>query len=117
MRTFITPLAATLAVLAWVILGAVYADHAIASPRIAHVSASHCAEDSACWVWSRMGNRKRGVVTVWGTPLVVGPCRFARLFHTGHLRYGITLDGTYYPLLDQMRGDVWARMHGCDAQR
>jgi hypothetical protein len=33
--------------------------------------ASPCNEDEPCWNWARMGNGKRGVVTMWGTPKVV----------------------------------------------
>ena len=64
-------------------------------------------EDDPCWNWATMGNRKRGVVTVWGTPINVGPCRFAKLRRAHRL--------TYAPI-DHMRGDVWAMRHGCDAR-
>jgi hypothetical protein len=38
----------------------------------ARASAPRCgAEDSPGWVWSKCGNRKRGVVTMWGTPKTV----------------------------------------------
>lgn len=32
---------------------------------------AHCTEDMACWTWPRMGNGRRAVVTMWGTPKVV----------------------------------------------
>jgi hypothetical protein len=65
---------------------------------------TRCAEDDACWTWSRMGNRRRGIVTRWGTPLVVGPCRFARLRRAGRVDY---------PRFARMKGDAWAMQHGC----
>jgi hypothetical protein len=30
-----------------------------------------CYEDDPCWNWATMGDRKRGVVTMWGTPKIV----------------------------------------------
>lgn len=41
-------------------------------------AAQPCLEDQPCWSWSQMGNHKRGIVTVWGNPAVVGPCGFYR---------------------------------------
>lgn len=64
-----------------------------------------CTEGDACWSWPTMGNHKRGVVTVHGTPLVVGPCRFARLYRAHVIRYAITVDGVRYPLMRRMLGD------------
>ena len=52
-----------------------------------------------------MGNRKRGVVTMWGNPRVVGPCGYARLHHRGLLDPG-SRPGS-------MRGDWYAIEHGC----
>jgi hypothetical protein len=48
-----------------------------------------------------MGNHRRGAVTVRGTRLVVGPCRFQRL----------TLAGTLRP--DPMKGDTLAMRLRC----
>jgi len=61
--------------------------------------AAACSEDESCWNWATMGNRKRGVVTRHGNPLVVGPCRFARLLVQGRLDYRAS---------DAMRGDLTA---------
>lgn len=77
------------------------------------VASVPCMEDAPCWTWSRMGNHQRGVVTTHGTPLVVGPCRFARLYRAHVIRYSVTLDGVRYPLMDRLRGDAWALRHGC----
>ena len=56
-----------------------------------------CHEDEPCWVWSKIGNHKRGV-TVAGKLRVVGPCQYAKLAHAGRLdKSTVTL-----------RGDVWA---------
>lgn len=70
--------------------------------------ASTCQEDDPCWNWVTMGNRKRGVVTLWGTPKVVGPCEFRALWMAGSLRYHVTVDGTTYRTLDRMKGDSFA---------
>jgi hypothetical protein len=43
----------------------------IAAPAPAAPSRARCAEDMPCWNWSVMGDRQRGVVTMWGTPKVV----------------------------------------------
>lgn len=98
--------ASVLGVAVWVTLGLV-ACAAFASPpgtRTAHVRA--CAEDDACWVWSRMGNRQRGVYVARKhgvRHVVVGPCRFAHLAKRGKL------DST----TPHLRGDAWAIRHGC----
>jgi len=60
-------------------------------------------EDDPCWNWVSMGNHSRGVVTINGTPLVVGPCRFQRLVRLGHLAPGN----------ERMRGDFTARHTRC----
>lgn len=62
-------------------------------------------EDSPGWDWTRCGNHRRGVVTVNGTPLVVGPCRFRRLMQDLQLDYRPT---------DVLKGDRWAYLHGCE---
>jgi hypothetical protein len=67
-------------------------------------SGSESKLPAACWTWSRMGNRRRGIVTRWGTPLVVGPCRFAKLRRAGRVDY---------PRFARMKGDAWAMQHGC----
>jgi hypothetical protein len=58
-----------------------------------------CHEDEPCWVWSKHGNKQRGV-DVDGKRLVVKPCTYAELARTHQL------DSTTAPL----RGDWWARM-------
>jgi hypothetical protein len=70
----------------------------------ADASAPRCQEDAPCWHWPTMGNHKRGIVTMNGTPLVVGPCRFARMMRAGNIDYQPT---------DYLRGDRWAMRHGC----
>jgi hypothetical protein len=61
-----------------------------------------CAEDDPCWTWSRMGNRRRGVI-VDGRRRVVGPCGYAQLRVAGLLDAGNA----------RLRGDAWALSHGC----
>lgn len=71
-----------------------------AAPPAAPVRA--CQEDQACFVWSRDGNRKRGIDTLDGARgVVVGPCRFARMY-----RY---IDWSRTP---HLRGDATARAAG-----
>lgn len=44
------------------------------------VARGYCgAEDGAFWNWRSCGNHKRGVITLAGRKLVVGPVRFDRL--------------------------------------
>ena len=78
-------------------------------------------EDDRCWSWPTDGNRRRGVVTVDGTPMVVSMCRFAALYRAHELRYRITVDGVTYPLLTRMRGDHAALraydLGACDKRR
>ena len=62
-----------------------------------------CAEDAPCWNWARMGNHRRGIVTLYGNVRVVGPCQYARM------RRAHRID----PHTPRLRGDVWAAMHGC----
>lgn len=82
----------------------------------ANAAAPTCTEDMSCWMWSTMGNHKRGVVTLYGNERVVGPCEFRRLWEAGHLRYTVTVDGHRYTgMLDRMRGDQWALKHGCES--
>ena len=38
-----------------------------------------CHEDEHCWQWPTMGNHRRGVTTIGGRFLIVGPCRFAHI--------------------------------------
>lgn len=62
-----------------------------------------------------MGNHKRGIVTLYGNPRVVGPCAFRRLWEAGHIRYTLRVGKvTYRDLLVRMRGDQWALAHGCE---
>ena len=69
MRTYTAVLVAVL------LLGLAGAsDKASAAP-----SDTTCYEDMQCWQWPIMGNHKRGIVTIGGRRLVVGPCRFQRI--------------------------------------
>jgi hypothetical protein len=70
-----------------------------------------CREDMPCWVWSRMGNRKRGIRTMVGRLRVVGPCQFHMLWLPGK----VDLTGSRGASSQPMRGDWWAVLHGCDA--
>jgi len=71
-------------------------------------------EDEPGYMWSTMGNRKRGVVTMHGTPMVVGPCKFARMMSAGTLRYTVRVNGRTYRTLSELPGDAWALAHGCE---
>lgn len=51
---------------------------AAASPSVAAPKPT-CQEDMACWTWSTMGDKQRGVTLKSGTRLVVGPHRFCLL--------------------------------------
>jgi hypothetical protein len=64
-----------------------------------------CMEDNPCWNWAKMGNHRRGVVLLDGTPMVVLPCGFNRLWAIGAIRH--RLDG--YKMNDRLRGDRFAR--------
>jgi len=80
-----------------------------ASAATDHTGTSYptrCVEDMPCWSWSTMGNRKRGIVTVYGTPKVVGPCGYRRVWE----RTPRSMRGLLGPTL---KGDRWARRHGC----
>jgi hypothetical protein len=57
------------------------------SPTKGSTAAAQCMEDEPCWKWSRMGNRKRGVV-LDGRLVIVGRCRFARLVFNDRLKFG-----------------------------
>jgi hypothetical protein len=59
--------------------------------------AAVCHEDEPCWVWSKVGNHKRGVI-VAGKLRVVGPCQFAKLGHAKRIDSATP----------RLRGDVWA---------
>jgi hypothetical protein len=64
---------------------AVVAALSIPSTASAAGSSPRCVEDDACWTWSTMGNRSRGVVLTDGRRVVVRPCRFARLDARGRI--------------------------------
>lgn len=96
-----------------------HATPALSATGASAVSCPATAEDDPAWDWTRCGNHKRGVVTVHGTPLVVGPCRFQYLFRTGHLAYVLRWTderGTRHVdhLLTRMRGDRRALRGDCD---
>jgi hypothetical protein len=63
--------------------------------EVAAAKPSCGAEDSPSWVWSRCGDGRRGVVTMWGTPKVVD-CR--------HLR-DLIRQGDLEPATPWLRGD------------
>lgn len=66
------------------------------------------SEDDPCWTWTKDGNGLRGVVTLHGNSLVVGPCRFARLYRTHRIAYRVRVDGRWYAQMPRLRGDVSA---------
>ena len=74
--------------------------------NLAHAAtpSAKCAEDDVCWNWATMGNQRRGIVTMHGTPMVVGPCRFQRLMRAGVVDYRTS---------DVMRGDRTAMRKRC----
>lgn len=65
-----------------------------------------CQEDMPCWNWANMGDHHRGIVSMHGTALVVGPCRFKKLMQSGMLDYRYS---------DIMRGDALAMRLSCSA--
>lgn len=72
------------------------------------VAMAACSEDSPdhCWVWSRMGNRRRAVVDLrTGKKVVVGPCAFRQLWLYGNADLSKPSQ--------QMKGDWWAIHNGC----
>lgn len=71
--------------------------------------APFCAEDNPCWNWAKMGNHKRGVVLVDGTPKIVGPCGFNRLWAHGAIRHFLVVDGHAYKSMSKLKGDTFAR--------
>lgn len=98
------------------LVGLVLVACAMALALAPHASASAapgaaCAEDDPCWTWPQMGNRKRGVVSLHGTPLVVGSCRYARMYARAKALGMARLLGP------ALRGDAWARAHGCERSR
>ena len=52
------------------------------------VAGKNCQEDEPCWTWSTMGNKRRGIVTMWGTPKVVTCGQYRHLYRTGNLDIG-----------------------------
>lgn len=52
---------------------------ALAGAFAAPTGAATCQEDAPCWNWRTMGNHTRGVKTVAGRSLVVGPAKFDAL--------------------------------------
>jgi hypothetical protein len=67
-----------------------------------------CQEDEACWNWATMGDLHRGVRLPDGRRLRVGPCQYRELL----LRSAVMDEPR-----DRLRGDWWAREHGCDRWR
>jgi hypothetical protein len=83
-------------------------------PRSQRLDCSHpeppCLEDEPCWRWPLMGNGMRGLVSLHGTPLTVGPCRYRRMYARAKRLHMAYLLGPALP------GDSWARRHGCERQ-
>lgn len=78
------------------------------SPRVVvKVAASRtCAEDAQCFSWSTMGNLERGVfVKGKRARVTVEPCEFAYLDFAARIDWKRTR---------HLRGDEFARRHGCD---
>lgn len=76
-------------------------DRATARPRA-------CTDDMACWTWPIMGNYSRGIITVGGRYLVVGPCRFQRVALAERIDWRLT---------PNLRGDALATFAGCRMTR
>lgn len=92
----------------WALMGmaACAAWGASSTPSDAPHAGTTCVEDASCWTWSRMGNRMRGIVSLRGTRVVVGTCRFQRMMmRRTHAQRVIMGYG--------MKGDAWAMRHGC----
>ena len=53
------------------VLAALFAGAASAPAAPARAERVRCTEDMPCWNWATMGNRTRGIVTMWGTMKVV----------------------------------------------
>ena len=101
-------LAAAVLIAAILALAAAPSAHASAPAKGGAQSAPPCdqtlAEDDPGWDWTCMGNGYRGVVTAWGTPLVVSAHRFCLLYRHHNLSY---------PRSEHLRGDRWAIRHAC----
>lgn len=72
-------------------------DRATARPRA-------CADDMSCWTWPILGNYRRGITTVGGRHLTVGPCRFQRIALAERIDWRAT---------PNLRGDALATFAGC----
>lgn len=70
----------------------------------ADVARYGCLEDMPCFQWPIMGNYRRGIVTVGGRRLVVGPCRFQRIALAERIDYRRT---------PHLPGDALATFAGC----
>lgn len=71
-------------------------------------SEATCYEDMQCWQWPIMGNYKRGIVTVGGRHLVVGPCRYQRIRLAERIDHSRTR---------HLPGDSLAAFAGCKLTR
>lgn len=99
-RAYLYALACAACLVAAAILAGSLASAAVAAPRAA------CEEDQTCWTWSTMGNLDRGVYVRGRRAIrVVDPCTFAYLDHRGRIDWKRT---------PRLRGDAFARRHGCD---
>ena len=68
-----------------------------------------CAEDMPCWNWATMGNHRRGIVTVWGTPKIVGPRAYCREYRHTPRRMR-----RYFIRTNRLRGDFWVLHTVCN---
>lgn len=66
------------------------------APAPARAERVRCTEDMPCWNWATMGDKHRGVVTMWGTPKVVS---------CGGLRW-LVRHGDLDPHTPRLRGDA-----------
>lgn len=63
-----------------------------------------CQEDEPCWNWAKMGNHQRGITTVGGRRVIVGPCKFQRFDRQRRIDWTATA---------HLRGDRAARNRDC----
>ncbi len=67
-----------------------------------------CGEGEPCRGWAQAGDGQRQVVTVDGKAMVVGTCRFQKLWYAERIRYGGP-----GARIERLKGDAWARRYGC----
>lgn len=89
------------------LLSVVVALAVLADPSSAS-SGRVCHEDQRCFNWTADGNGARGVILRNGRTIVVGPCAFQRRWYG--VGTGSRIDRARTP---NLKGDRWARRHGC----